>query len=328
MKSKFPKQKTSKNIYSKIGAYCVYSLNDGRLAIGRDKELVIYNMKTYSYDITIKLIDEEKVYFIVQLKYNSLFYYTYDHSSEGPWIDTYYRDYLIELSDKSYVDKTNILPDGSKYNIFREHSDNILFGGITYEKESGHSTNAWGPKRIEKLVKILEEPGNTSDGKDIIKGKFKIDSILNIDLNDFILPNNDMIAALTSDKLIFYKSENLGKINSVKIKGGEKIVRYNDNLLLIAAYDVEIFDYKTFKIVKSIYCVYDKIIIYVNLNRVFIGETDCCDNRITEYEIDDKGNYKQISLPIESFKGELTDMTIVKDGRLITSSGLNVKIWT
>ena len=46
MKSKFPKQKTSKNIYSKIGAYCVHSLNDGRLAIGRDKELVIYNMKT------------------------------------------------------------------------------------------------------------------------------------------------------------------------------------------------------------------------------------------------------------------------------------------
>ena len=121
-------------------------------------------------------------------------------------------------------------------------------------------------------MKILEEPGNTSDGKDIIKGKFKIDSVLNIDLNDFILPNNDMIAALTSHKLIFYKSENLGKMNSVKIKGGEKIVRYNGNLLLIAAYDVEIFNYKTFKIVKSIYCVYDKIIIYVNLNRAFIGK--------------------------------------------------------
>ena len=329
MKSKLPKQKKSKNILSSY-ASCVYSLNDGRLAIGRSYELLIYNMKTYRFDIKIKLIDRQDVKFILQLKDNSLFYYTYDHSSEGPWTDTFYKNYLIELSDKNYVDKTNILPPYSNYNILRELSDNILFGGITYEEESGeyHSTNATGPKRIEKLVKNMEEPGNISDAKDIIKGKFKIDSVININFNDFILPNNNMIAVLTSDKLIFYKSENFEKTNFVKIDYGEKIAKYNENLLLIAAVHVEIFDYKTFKIVKSIYCVYDKIILYVNQNRAFIGETDCWDNRLTEYEIEDNGNYKQISPSIESFKGELSGITIVKDGRLITSTSNNVKIWS
>ena len=33
----------------------LYDLNDGRFAIGGDKAIIIYNMKTYKYDIIIKI---------------------------------------------------------------------------------------------------------------------------------------------------------------------------------------------------------------------------------------------------------------------------------
>ena len=50
----------------------LYGLNDGRLAIGGNCALFIYNMKKYKVDITI---EEEKQHpFILQLKDNTLFY--------------------------------------------------------------------------------------------------------------------------------------------------------------------------------------------------------------------------------------------------------------
>ena len=334
---KFQKPKKSKIIPKKelpIMIYSICSLNDGRLAIGGYKKLVIYNMKTYRVDIQIGLIDSQEVKFSLQLKDNSLFYYTYDHSSEGPWTDEYFKNYLIELSDKSYVDKTKMLPADSRYNILREHSDNILFGGISYEgkSESYHSTNASGPKRIEKLVKNMEEPKepeNKTDDNENLKGKFNIDSSINIDFEDFALPNNNLLAVLTFDNLIFYQSKDFKKISSTKITDGEKIAIYNDNLLLIATLtSVVIFDYKNLKTVKNIFCAYPYKIILVNQPRVFIGETNQYDNRITEYEIDNDGKYKQISTPLEAFKSELTGLTLVKDGRLISSTKNDVRIWS
>ncbi len=332
---KFQKPKKSKILKDvSYGVKTIYLLNDGRLAIGGYKELIIYNMKTYRIDIKITLIDSQEVTFFLQLKDNSLFYYTYEKTSEGPWSDEYFKNYLIELSDKSYTDKTKLLPDHSNYNILREHSDNILFGGITYEGKSGtyHSTNASGPKRIEKLVKNNEEPKETenkSEDNDNIKGKFSVNSCLNIDFEDFTLPNNDLIAVITLDNLILYKSADFTKINSAKITDGEKIATYNDNLLLIGTpKHIIIFDYKNFKSVKNIFCVYPDKIIYVNNKSVFIGETDQCDNRISEYEIDNDGKYKQISTPIEFSKGGLNGIILIKDGRLITSSEFNVRIWS
>ena len=62
--------------------------------------------------------------------------------------------------------------------------------------------------------------------------------------------------------------------------------------------------------------------------KVFLGETDQCDNRISEYEIDNDGKYKQISTPIEFSKGGLNGIILIKDGRLITSSEFNVRIWS
>ena len=49
----------------------LYALNDGRLAIGGDNSLVIYNMKTYGADIKIE--DEKEHQFLLQLKDNRLF---------------------------------------------------------------------------------------------------------------------------------------------------------------------------------------------------------------------------------------------------------------
>lgn len=334
---KFQKPKKSKILKKRqFSVNTILLLNDGRLAIGLSMELLIYNMKTYKTDITLELRYAEEVKFFLQLKDNTLFYYTYDKSSEGPWSDEYFRNYLIELSDKNYVDKTKILPDKSKYNILREHSDNILFGGITYEKKTGshHSTNASGPKRIEKLVKNTEEPEkneNKSDDKDNsnIKGKFSVTGSLNIDFEDFVLPDNNLIAVVTFDNLILYKSEDFTKINSTKISYGENIATFNDNLLLIGTgKNVIIFDYKNLKTVKNIFCVYPYKIFFVNKPRVFIGESDIIDNRITEYEIDNEGNYKQISDPLDTRKGQLNGIIVMKDGRIITSSNDDVRIWS
>ena len=332
---KFQKPKKSKYLKDiPATVNTILLLNDGRLAIGLYTELLIYNMKTYSVDIKKTLMDSEKVKFFLQLKDNSLFYYVYDRSSEGPWTDEYFRNYLIDLADKSFVDKTEMLPKNSRYNIMREHSDNILFGGITYEGKSGsyHSTNASGPKRIEKLVKNTEEPKeieNKSEDDNNIKGKFNVSSTLNIDLEDFILPNKDMIAIITLDNLFLYKSADFSKIGSAKITDGIKIETFDDNLLLIGTLDdVIIFDYKKLKTIKTIFCVLPYKIIYVNKPRVFIGETDEVDNRITEYEIDNNGKYKQISTPLEMSCRELNGIALMKDGRIIASYNMDVRIWS
>ena len=151
--------KKSKVIPSKnlpISIYCLYALNDGRLAIGGDRKLVIYNMKTYKVDIEIKSKYDGSVKFISQLNDGNLFYYVLDHSTEGPWEDDYYYNYLVELSGNQYSDKTDILPEGSIYNILKQNSDDIIFGGINYKvkkHDEYYATNASGCKRIEKLVK-------------------------------------------------------------------------------------------------------------------------------------------------------------------------------
>lgn len=329
-------KKTSKTISNKelpIIICSLYALNDGRLAIGGDSKLVIYNMKSYKIDIQIKFYNEY-VKFILQLKDKKLFYYTYKHESEGPHTDEYFNNYLIELSDKNYIDKSSNLPPESNYNILREYSENILFGGITYKKKimEYHSTNANGPKRIEKLVKYVEEPECKSDFMDYFKDKYNVDSCLNIDFVDFIILSNNLIAVLTLDKLFFYESDNFKKINKFsKISNkGEKLVNFNDNLLLISTQkNVEIYDYKNYQSIKIFFCVYPIKVIYVDQNKVFIGESANNNfSAINEYEIDNNGNYTQVYSYNNPHKNEITSITKLKDGRLITSSVSYVKIWS
>ena len=137
--------------------------------------------------------------------------------------------------------------------------------------------------------------------------------------------------------MIFYESNNLSKIGkSSKISNiGEKIACFDEHLLLIGTQkNVEIYNFEMFKIVKSIFCVYPIRVIYINQNKVFIGESKNYDlskngaeNRITEYEMDIDGNYKQIYSYNNPHKNELNDITQVKDGRLVTCSNSYVKIW-
>ena len=49
-------------------------------------------------------------------------------------------------------------------------------------------------------------------------------------------------------------------------------------------------------------------------------------NQIIEYEFDNDGNYKKIYAYLNPQK-KLVDLTLIKDGRLITCSEENVKIW-
>ena len=62
---------------------CIYALKDGRLAMGGNAKLVIYNMKAYKFDIQIETKYHGRVKFISQLNDGNLFYYEYDHSTEG-----------------------------------------------------------------------------------------------------------------------------------------------------------------------------------------------------------------------------------------------------
>ena len=88
-------------------------------------------MKTDEVNMKIDLNDR-KIKFILQLSDNKLFYYTRSYETEGPHTDEYFFNNLIELSENTYKDMTHILPPESKYNILREYSDKILFGGISY----------------------------------------------------------------------------------------------------------------------------------------------------------------------------------------------------
>lgn len=79
--------------------------------------------------------------------------------------------------------------------------------------------------------------------------------------------------------------------------------------------------------------IYSLKAIYVKENMAYVGETayydfknNSANNGIGEYEIDDNGNCKQISYITNGHKNELNDVTLVKDGRLISCSCEDVKI--
>ena len=311
----------------------LYTLNDGRIAIGGDC-LSIYNINTDKVDIKIDLKDR-KIKFILQLSDNKIFYYTRSYETEGPYTDEYFYNKLIELSENTYKDMTHILPKESKYNILREYSDKILFGGINYSNKHDkyYTSNASGEKRIEKLEKYENNNEYKSDMEDHSQDKYQITNSVNIDFIDFIVLNKNLIAVLLINRLDFYDVNELKKIkSSEKISNLYTCVRmayFSENLIVIGTTrSIEIFDYSSFKTIKSISCVYPIKSIYTNENKVFIGEsTTRGQNRITEYEIDETGNYNQIDFLDNPHNNELTDITQAKDGRLITSEFDKVKIW-
>jgi len=219
---------------------------------------------------------------------------------------------------------TKNLPPNSRYNILREYFDKIIIwrNYLFRKKIEFHSTNASGPKRIEKMEKFDEN----SDKSSFSDGKYQIVSTLKIGFNDFISLKNKLIAILTEDRIHFYETEKLQQIGkSSKISNkGIKLSYFNKNLILIGTQkNIEIYDYKNFKIIKSIFCAYPVKAIYINQNKFFIGE----EKTITEYEIGVDRNYKQINT-FKAHKYYIKDITQVNDGRLITCSELYVKIWS
>ena len=169
--------------------------------------------------------------------------------------------------------------------------------------------------------------------EDHSQDKYQITNSVNIDFIDFIVLNENLIAVLLINRLDFYDVSELKKIkSSEKISNLYTCVRmayFSENLIIIGTTrSIEIFDYSSFKTIKSISCVYPIKSIYTNENKVFIGESTMYgQNRITEYEIDETGNYNQIDFLDNPHNNELTDITQAKDGRLITSEFDKVKIW-
>ena len=150
---------------------------------------------------------------------------------------------------------------------------------------------------------------------------------LNIDFIDFVLLKNNKLALLTKDKLEFYEIKTFKACEqSVKFNNKPKVLSvFDDNFLLIGIENkVEIYDYKNFKNVKCIFIPYTIKVIYVNQNKVYIA---CKSNIANEFEIDNNGNYKQISsIPLTN--KIVDDITVVKDGRLITCASYIIQIWS
>ena len=326
------KKKTGKIIPSKflpreINALC--ALSDERIAIGGEKYLCIYNMKTYKVDIKID-VGIQKVTFIFQLSDNKLFYFAYSHETEWAYTDDYYYNYLIELSGNTYKDVSKILPSSnSYYNIMREYSDEILFGGINYSiptTDQYSTTNTSGKKRIEKLEKCEKTGENLQE-------KYIITKSVNLDFEDFLVLNKDLVVVLTEDRLEFYDVNELKKVRSSPMISNKyaclKFALYNEKFILIGtAKNVEIFDLQNNKIVKSIFLVYQIQKIYVNQNKAFILQSVFDEGSITEIEIDQTGKYKEIYFFDTPHKDDLTDIILLKDGRIITSCRDKVKIWS
>ena len=135
------------------------------------------------------------------------------------------------------------------------------------------------------------------------------------------------MALLTEDKLEFYETEIFKNIEkSVKFNNEPNILSvFDDNYLLIGIENkVEIYDYKNFKSIKSIFISYEIKKIFVNQNKVYIG---CEYDIANEYIIDNNGNYQQTyNIPIPN--KFLSDITVVKEGRLITCANDKIQIWS
>lgn len=343
MKSKEIKltSKIIPKMYLPFSVYALHTLNDGRIAMGGDQYLTIYNMKTYKMDLKIKTnCWSERIFFIFQLSDNKLFYYTFSHETEAQYVDDDYYNYLIELSENTFTKVNEILPDNTRYNIIREYSDKILFGGINYtlNREGEYCTNAYGNKRIERLEKIkiseIKEKGseNNIEKENTLKERYQITHSVDMDFVDFIVLNNNMLAVLFLDKIDFYDVNDLKKIKSspkIKLYYCTTMSLLNEKLILIGTTStVEIFDYENLKIIKTIFCSYPVLKIHIDENkRVFVGETNKCHSQLVQYEIDNEGNYKQIYLLNQPHKFDLVDFTKSKDGRLLTCSNMQVKIW-
>ena len=298
----------------------LYALNDGRLMIGGNLYLVIYNMKDYKVDIKINI---NYVNFILQLKDSKIFYFCHSHETEGPYIDDYFYNYLVDISYNTYEDKSCALPENSKYSILREYSDKILFGGINYyiKKDFINSTNTSGPKRIEQLIK--------KDGVE----KYIINKTLNIDFIDFTPLKNGKLAVLCVDNILFYDIDKFCKIGNEKIKNCNKIELFSDKFLLIGKdKDIIIYDYINHRSSKFIACAFPIKKIYVNKSSVFVAESNSdyqkAKNSIIEYTIDDKGYNKIVMEYYNPHNKQLVDVTKVNDGRMISCSSECIKIWS
>ena len=308
---------------------CLCGLNDGRLAIGGNNSLMIYNMKTYKFDLYLD--NQFDIKSIIELSNYRLFYFTYFTESEGPWVDEIIEDQLVEISNNKYKDLTDTLPLYPRnYNILYEYSETIFITGRYYKEQNNQIE-----EKIDKLMKI--------NNKYRVISRLKLTGLVN-----FVLLKNNLMAVLIKIKkdkdkyndnaenycLNFYDVRIFKFIKRQNVEKTEIICPLDEKFMFIGTHKgVIIYDYINFKNNKTISCQYPLYKIYLFNGFVYIGETEnydyklkTCKNRIVEYEYDYKGNLKQIYSYYKP-QNRLKDFIKVKDGRLLTCSEENVKIW-
>lgn len=312
MKNELPikKYKLIKNAdLTEVGA--LKALNDGNLAIGLIDFLAIYNMKTYKVDYKIKCIGF--VTYIYQLKNNYIFFCSYKYGNEM-------RNNLIELSNKTYIDKKEQLPKNTKYIILKENQKGILYGYCSYDF-------------FNQKIDVLKKNNNNI---------YEIITCIKLNCIDFDLLKNNKIAILFKDYFSIYKMKTLKLVKTINTIEPKKTMKkvadydylnhslsfYNDKFLLVGSRkNIIIYDHKNLKIVKKIDFDSYLDIIYVNNNIAFFS----FNHDISDNIIDDDGNCIKINKYGTDYKYSIPSKTIqcitqVKDGRVITYAPL--KIWS
>ena len=303
---------------------CLYELNDGRIVIGGTDSLIIYNIKTQNIDIKIPL--NLKIRTAYELKNNLLFY--------SGWIgyleesDYYCENFLVELTEKNYVEKNEIIKQYVNHDIFYKYKNNYFFAGIQPK---------YGNDLIEKIQ--LNEKG---EFETISKLEFE-KSILSTNIPPesyktyihFILLKNNTFVVLTKGYLVFYDINTFMKLKKQKISNAIQMIElFNEKFIFLCSKDyVELYDCISFKNICKISCMYNILLkIYVSGNKVFIGENlrkylELNKCRIVEYEFDNNGCYKQIYEYKNPHKKLIRDFIQLRDGRLITCSEEYIKIF-
>ena len=108
----------------------------------------------------------------------------------------------------------------------------------------------------------------------------------------------------------------------------------DEKLMLIGTQKgIVIYDYINFINIKKLLIQYPLYKIYLFDNLIYIGESEeydyklkTCKNRIVEYKYDGKGSFEKIYSYYKP-QNRIIDFVKVKDGRLVTCSSENIKIW-
>ena len=278
----------------------ILPLNDGRLALCKNDNLTIYDIKNNK---EVLIMNRIQISYLYQFKDNKLYYYAFFGFTP--------KFNLIELTDNNkYIDRTDQLPKNIKAILIKEYCNKVMFS-------------------------LLKEP--SIDAYTKIQGKYQLIWRFKTQYSNFITLKSGLMALSTKYVLRIYNIYTLkpNKNSFTNYKGIKTITFFSNNFLLMASKDqLAIFDYKNNKIVQSISTGYNIFKIIVNKFKVLIAETNekGDKSRFTTYKIDIKNNFNIKKLlvndnPHKTEAWNVFNMVQCNDGTIITHRDLCIKVW-